>query len=621
MPRPRTSTTAAAARRLIPILQALRDDLLRAETEATGEIAAVVRGQRVSARNLVHYLALRRHDLRRLQLQLAELGLSSLGRCEAHALASVESVLTALRALAGSRPTAPSTPPPVDHRSGPRRLARQADLLFGAAREQRTARIMVTLPTEAATDPRLINDLFKAGMDLARINCAHDDTTVWGAMIGHLRKAARRDRRTCPILMDLGGPKLRTGAIAPGEQVVSWSPQRDHRGRVVRPARVALVAIGCLAPPGCSAWIPVAADLVSRGRIGDVLELDDARAKSRHLTVVGVDSSHLLVEGASTAYVEPGTRLRLTRQGRTVGKGVLGALPAREQRLMVMVGDQLVVTAAAVPGQPARCDAAGRILTPAHIPCSLPEVLAEVRAGQRIWFDDGKIGGVVTVASEAELTVEITQAKPGGTRLQADKGINLPDSTLTQPCLDAADLADLRFACSHADLIGLSFVRHPQDIEELRKAMGSGCKHPGIVLKIETPQAFANLSGLLLRALDAGPVGVMVARGDLAVEVGFARIAEVQEEILWLCEAAHIPVIWGTQVLEKLTKKGQATRAEVTDAAMSVRAECVMLNKGPYVVTTVRFLDDVLTRMKAHQSKKQTLLRSLAVSRRMPGMS
>jgi len=248
-------------------------------------------------------------------------------------------------------------------------------------------------------------------------------------------------------------------------------------------------------------------------------------------------------------------------------------------------------------------------------------VLAEVRAGERIWFDDGKIGGVVRRASADELLVEITQAKTGGARLRSDKGINLPDRSLTLPCLTADDQADLAFAQKHADLIGLSFVRRPEDIDTLvaalagNKAAQKTKKSPGIVLKIETPQAFADLSRILLRALQAGRVGIMIARGDLAVEVGFTRLAEVQEEILWLCEAAHLPVIWGTQVLESLAKKGRATRAEVTDAAMSVRAECVMLNKGPYVVSAVSFLADILTRMRAHQVKKRTLLRSLSVSR------
>ena len=103
----------------------------------------------------------------------------------------------------------------------------------------------------------------------------------------------------------------------------------------------------------------------------------------------------------------------------------------------------------------------------------------------------------------------------------------------------------------------------------------------------------------------------MIARGDLAVELGYERIAEMQEEILWLCEAAHVPVIWATQVLEGLTKRGIPTRAEVSDAVMADRAECVMLNKGPYVVQAVNLLDGVLLRMQAHQDKKTPRLRAL----------
>jgi pyruvate kinase len=106
----------------------------------------------------------------------------------------------------------------------------------------------------------------------------------------------------------------------------------------------------------------------------------------------------------------------------------------------------------------------------------------------------------------------------------------------------------------------------------------------------------------------------MIARGDLAVECGYERLAEVQEEILWICEAAHTPVIWATQVLETLAKTGIPSRAEVTDAAMSERAECVMLNKGPYIGEAVRTLDDILRRMQAHQSKKRAMLRPLHVA-------
>ena len=116
-------------------------------------------------------------------------------------------------------------------------------------------------------------------------------------------------------------------------------------------------------------------------------------------------------------------------------------------------------------------------------------------------------------------------------------------------------------------------------------------------------------------AVSASPssnaVGVMIARGDLAVECGYERLAEVQEEILSLCEAAHIPVIWATQVLDTLAKSGVPSRAEITDAAMGERAECVMLNKGPHIIAAIRVLDNILQRMSDHQLKKSSMMRQL----------
>jgi pyruvate kinase len=103
----------------------------------------------------------------------------------------------------------------------------------------------------------------------------------------------------------------------------------------------------------------------------------------------------------------------------------------------------------------------------------------------------------------------------------------------------------------------------------------------------------------------------MIARGDLAVEIGYERLSEIQEEILWLCEAAHVPVIWATQVLESLVKRGMPSRGEFTDAAMAERAECVMLNKGPYIEEGIAVLDDVLRRMETHRIKRSAQLRPL----------
>jgi pyruvate kinase len=235
--------------------------------------------------------------------------------------------------------------------------------------------------------------------------------------------------------------------------------------------------------------------------------------------------------------------------------------------------------------------------------------------GEPILFDDGRIRGRIVERESGRLGVEITAVARGAAKLKAGKGINLPETALALAALTPKDIADLAIVSKHADMIGLSFVQGPADVDALRVELDRACTRPvGLVLKIETRAAFERLPELLLAALRRPPVAVMVARGDLGVEVGFERLAEVQEEILWLCEAAHVPVIWATQVLESLAKGGMPTRAEVTDAAMGSRAECVMLNKGPFIRETLRFLRDVLRRMQEHQHKKTARLRRLGIS-------
>ena len=175
-----------------------------------------------------------------------------------------------------------------------------------------------------------------------------------------------------------------------------------------------------------------------------------------------------------------------------------------------------------------------------------------------------------------------------------------------------ADLPLLEVAAAHADMVALSFLRHERDVDDVHDYLRRvRAEHLGLILKIETTAAFARLPEILLHAMRSPLVGVMIARGDLAVEAGYERLAEVQEEILWLCEAAHLPVIWATEVLDQLARTGQPSRAEVTDAAMAQRAECVMLNKGPHVDTAIVVLDDILRRMSGHQRKKTALLRPL----------
>ena len=248
----------------------------------------------------------------------------------------------------------------------------------------------------------------------------------------------------------------------------------------------------------------------------------------------------------------------------------------------------------------------------------------QIKVGDAVWIDDGHLGTTVEQIGAEGVVLRVTYANVLGEKLRPGKGLNFPDTALDLSPLTDKDRADLPFIMAHADAVGYSFVQTAADVAEIQTLIagyadlrrqawvGEGHIPPlGIIAKIETKKAVANLPEIIVQAAGRQPFGVMIARGDLAVEVGYERLAEIQEEILWLCEAAHIPAIWATQVLEQFVKEGIPTRAEMTDAAMSERAECVMLNKGPFVAQAITLLDDVLTRMQAHQSKKTPQLRAL----------
>ncbi|MGE5388625.1 MAG: pyruvate kinase, partial [Hyphomicrobiales bacterium] len=163
------------------------------------------------ARNIAHYLALRSHDLNELQLRLSTYGLSSLGRSEADVLAALDALLATLRRLCGERASYPAA---TTRREAEHALACACQQVFGADEDPRRTRIMATLPTEAADDPKLISDLIEAGMDCARVNCAHDDAAAWGRMVDNIHVASQRLGRPCKILMDIAGPKLRVEKVS-----------------------------------------------------------------------------------------------------------------------------------------------------------------------------------------------------------------------------------------------------------------------------------------------------------------------------------------------------------------------------------------------------------------------
>ena len=277
-------------------------------------------------------------------------------------------------------------------------------------------------------------------------------------------------------------------------------------------------------------------------------------------------------------------------------------------------GEHLTLTSRKTHGKNAKYKDDNQLIQNAEIGLQIPQIIDDLNIGDPVFFDDGMIEGRVIGKSKEEVELVIT--KTHKKKLKGRKGINLPNTQLHLPSLTSDDIANLPFVLQHADILGYSFVRTPEDVKRLYQELEKlGDSDIGVVLKIENKEAFENLSLLLFEAMKRPKIGVMIARGDLAVELGYERIAEVQQQILWFCEAAHIPTIWATQVLENLAKNGVATRAEVSDASLSAQAECVMLNKGPHIVEAVQLLKNILIRIEKHYSKKKPSMRALNVAK------
>jgi pyruvate kinase len=597
---------AAECKALIDELWTLRDSMMEAESRLSPWIGNTGRDFLPSARNLAHYLALRHKDRRPLQEKLARIGVSSLGRAESNVLANLDKVLGILHRLQALPWQSHAAEEPVGIKRSRKLLEQHTSALLGEPPPGRAVRIMVTLPSEAAGDYGLIRQLVDAGMDIARINCAHDGAAEWKAMARHIRRAAKAVGRPVRILMDLGGPKLRTDHLPPAMPVLKLRPGRDEIGRVQIPVRLGLYPAGKPAPvKGASVNIGVNADWLARIAQDDQLRIIDARGARRDFRVVDRDAEGVLAESFQTSYLVPETRIDHRRKGQRARSTRIVDLPSQPGCLNLARGSILRLINGTVGAGETAPD------LPA-IGCTLPEIFGQVCVGERIWFDDGRIGGIIRRVEPDRLEVEITHAREAGEKLAGDKGINLPDSQLELPALTDKDIEDLTIVAKEADMVGLSFAQRANDVEVFRRHLQVlGAEHLGIVLKIETRRGFENLPELLYAAMTGKAAGIMIARGDLAVECGYERLAEVQEEILWAAEAAHMPVIWATQVLETLAKTGLPSRAEITDAAMGERAECVMLNKGPHIADAMRTLDDILRRMQSHQSKKRPLLRAL----------
>ncbi|MEJ2385530.1 MAG: pyruvate kinase, partial [Xanthomonadales bacterium] len=508
-----TGPTALSAR-----LVRLRAELLDAAAPTAARLQDLPADRRRSALNLHHYLALREHDLEDLHRALQAHGLAGLTGLEAAVVPRLDAMLAALQ-------TPGVEPPGAEPEDDP--LARRADALFGPQPEQRRTRFMVTLPAETASDYMAVHQLASAGMDIARINCSHDCDAGWSGMVRNLRDAARASDRPCRILMDISGPKLRTGPMAPLPPVVRVRPGRNRMGEVVRAARVWLSAEPSAASErrSADACLQVDAAWLDACAEGDKVRIKDARGSGRRWRLRRKAPGGFWAECRKTTYLTADTELRLKGGPATR----VANIPASESRVRITTGDTLIMSGRDAAGHAELRDDAGRLLSPGRVSVDLPALYADARPGESVFFDDGRISGLIDRVGDGELEIRITHTRREREYLGSGRGVNLPRTRLGLPAISEEDRSDLAFVAEHADLVGLSFVNGPDDVRQLRAELDRlGRPDIGVVLKIETRRGVKNLPDILHEALRFDACGVMIARGDLAVECGFERLAGLQ---------------------------------------------------------------------------------------------
>jgi len=224
---------------------------------------------------------------------------------------------------------------------------------------------------------------------------------------------------------------------------------------------------------------------------------------------------------------------------------------------------------------------------------SYQNLATDVKPGERIFFDDGKMEvQLVKVLSDKEVLIRVSL---GGTLLPK-KGVNLPDSELTMPSLTPKDIEDLEFIIdNNLDWVALSFVRKAVDITDLKKRIKAKNSKIKVIAKIEMPEALKNIRDIIVES-----DGIMVARGDLGVEVPVEQVPIIQKELIRKCMHRAKPVIVATQMMESMMDRTKPNRSEVTDVANAVLegADAVMLSgetaMGNYPTLVVEMMSKII---------------------------
>jgi pyruvate kinase len=566
--------------------------------------------------NLKQYLILRSQDRTELQEKLFLMSLSSLGRSYAHVAASIDTLYDQISSSLHLNEITKRDMSTFHHLSIAEAIllaSQNNTLLFGGKispkLSEQTTSIMLTLPTHAIdNDGALIYELVQRGVQIFRINTAHDSLPVWKAMAEIIIKINqdRDEENKVKIFVDLAGPKIRTQSIQRVNfPVAIGSNKRQKEVHIfadkttkTQPERVnertQLKELACL---------NIEKSFYKKMKLERPMRIIDSNAKQAYITITELNDSYAVGTIDKKIYIDSSARIHSKKH-----TSALLNIEDQVEEIRLFQGDFLEITEADVLGHAAIKDEDEN--KPARIGCSFSGIVAHVKIGDKVFIDDGKIGLVVTQKNNQSILCKVTNAKASGVVLKEEKGINFPDTYIQTKALTQTDYENLLGVLAFVDHVSISFCQSAQDIADIQNFLRqNGREDIGIIAKIETKQAIANMPAILEELLLWEKSAVMIARGDLAIEVGFANMAHIQESLLDICDAAHMPVIWATQVLENQMKNNLPSRAEVTDAAMAGRAECIMLNKGAFASDTIDILTHILNDMHSLFKKNRQLLK------------
>jgi pyruvate kinase len=492
-------------------------------------------------------------------------------------------------------------------------IKKRREEVFGANLQNESTHIMLTLDSQIPSS--IIEEFLINGMTIARINCAYDDESTWNKIIesvrfaeDHLRIKGQNGANKCKIYMDLSGPKIRIGPMKKAVYPLKISVKKNLNGQPLE-SKTGLISwklptTKLLSNDNYDFQVSITPhDKIHNLREGHRVSFLDIRNKKRRFLITKVTPSGLVVSIDKTAYIDENTKLQNVEHQIVLNVINLEIKPVKLQikkpdRVRIHLKQQIE----------GHYDLETAIF---NISVNFPVAFSNIQEGHSVFIDDGKVQGIIKDYNTDFVEIEIVSPDTPST-LKENKGINLPNSNvgLSVCALTTKDEKDLRFICRHADMVGLSFVHTPQDLQKLKQHLSAyGKLDIPVIAKIETKEAINNFSSLLLEGLTFSKFGVMVARGDLAIDIGFQQLSVVQEEILSMCRAAHIPVILATQVLDTLAKKGIPSRSEMADLSFGSEFDCIMLNKGPFMKEAVEFLKETLFLMSQVKVYNHTITR------------